>query len=93
MKKLSQKQIAFLYLYEHRGEWVAPWKIMGEITLFGNHYFGSYKMAARLSDLASEIPLERKLVKGKTGAQYFVYRFPETLKLITLPDYYLDLIF
>lgn len=83
MKKVTQKQMAFYKLYSARAEdperYVSTWEFLGEMLIkeINEWVLMSYKCPTRLTDLFQENPtlLERKLIKGKSVAKYFVYRF------------------
>ena len=81
--RLSQFQVNFLLLLNTpREEWVAAHDFgRGDVSLSGQWYFMSYKNPARCSDVYSDIGMEsmypvveRKEVKGKSGAKYYEYR-------------------
>lgn len=59
-------------------EFVPTWKFVGEMRApeLGRWIMMSYKCPTRLTDIYQENPrlLERKLIKGKSGAQYYAYR-------------------
>lgn len=83
VSKITQKQMAFYKLYqwlhEKKGIYVATWEFVGEIYIkeLKEWVMMSYKCPARLSDIFNENPglLDRKLIKGKSGSEYFGYKF------------------
>jgi hypothetical protein len=82
MNKTTQKKIAFYILYKARQEtpqeYVPTWKFVGEFLIkeWGEWVMASYKCPTRLTDIYQENPmlLERRQVKGKSGARYYEYR-------------------
>lgn len=85
MSKVTQKQMAFYKLFSARKEdaqrYVPTWEFIGEMFIveLNEWVLMSYKCPTRLTDLFQENPqlLERKLIKGKSGAEYYGYRFRE----------------
>lgn len=82
LKKITQHQGIFYQLYKSRIEnperFIPIWQLIGEVEVpeLGLWAFISYEVSARMSELYRENPrlFERKLVTGKTGAQYYAYR-------------------
>lgn len=85
MTKVTQKQMVFYKLYSSRAEdpqrYVLTWECLGEMLIkpLNEWVLMSYKCPTRLTDLFQENPtlLERMLIKGKSGAEYYGYRFKE----------------
>lgn len=99
MKKITQKQIAFYKLWEERRKdkdrYVPTWEFGGEMDIKGKWVLMSYKCPARLSDIMNENEglLERKLMRGRSGSNYFTYRISqsatkENIKDISLIEFY-----
>jgi hypothetical protein len=63
---------------------------MGEVFVepLGEWGFVSYKVGARMSEVYLENMrfVERKLVTGKSGAEYFAYRIKETVRRKDISD-------
>lgn len=88
-KKITQHQGIFYQLYKlHQQDpeaFIPIWQLIGEVYVeeLGQWVFISYEVSARTSELWSANPglLDRKIVKGKTGAEYYAYRIhPEVTK-------------
>jgi hypothetical protein len=81
-KHLTQKETIFYQLYQARkkdpDEYIAIWKLIGEVYCeeLNKHGFMSYEVSARMSEMYQDNPglLERKWLKGITGAKYYGYR-------------------
>lgn len=94
MSKITQKQMAFYKLYTARAEdpqrYVSTWEFLGEMFVkeLNEWVLMSYKCPTRLTDLFQENPtlLERKLIRGKSGAEYFGYRFKEGVGAADIRD-------
>lgn len=82
-EKTTQQQMAFYKLYEERKKdperYVAIWEFVGEIFIkeINKWELMSYTCPHRVFELYDENPqlMERKMLKGKTGAHYYGYRF------------------
>ncbi len=82
MKKITQHQGIFYQLYKSRLKdpeaYIPIWLLIGEVYVeeVSLWAFISYEVSARMSEMYKENPrlFERKLVTGKTGAQYYAYR-------------------
>lgn len=82
MKKITQHQAIFYQLYQSRLKnpevYIPIWQLIGEVWVeeVGLWGFVSYEVSARMSEMYKDNPrlFERKLVTGKTGAQYYAYR-------------------
>lgn len=101
MSKITQKQMAFYLLWKNRKtnkeEYIPTWRFVGEIELpeLKTHVMMSYKCPTRLTDLFQENDglLERTMIKGKSGANYYGYRLslfvkPEMIKDAKLKVFY-----
>lgn len=94
MKKITQKMMAFYLLWKCRqdnpDEYIPTWRFVGEIEVpeLWTHVMMSYKCPTRLTDIYQENPdlLERKLVKGKSGAEYYAYRFAPEVNRSMIKD-------
>jgi len=83
MIKITQKMLVFYKLYlcykEDPSRYVDTWEFLGEINVveLGRWGLMSYKAPTRLTDIFQENPwlLERRWHTGKSGTQYFQYRF------------------
>ncbi len=83
MKVATQKQSAFYKLYEsfkaNPERFVPTWEFLGEMYVkeLDKWVMLSYKCPTRLTDIFQENPdlLERKEIRGKSGANYYGYRF------------------
>lgn len=81
-KKLTQKKVAFYILHtagkETPGEYVPAWKFVGEIYIkeLDEWYLMSYKGPTNGLAIYFDNPtlIDRTLVKGKSGAEYYAYR-------------------
>jgi len=81
-EKGTQKRLAFYLLYKSYKkkptEYLPTWLFGGEIYIeeLGKWHLMTYKCPTRLTDIYQENPylLERRRVKGKSGAHYFEYR-------------------
>lgn len=79
---LTQKQLAFYKLYiaykAEPGKYVAAWEFVGEILVkeLDKWCLMSYKTPANGLAIYSENPglIERRKVRGKSGALYYEYR-------------------
>jgi len=92
--RLTQKETIFYQLYKNKKidkeEYIPLWKMIGEffceeVGLWG---FVSYEVSARLSEMynGNYNLLERKMLKGKTGATYYGYRISTTAKIDNIGD-------
>lgn len=82
MQRLTQKQMALELLKLNIDRFMPAWEFVGEKHLPGIGWvLMSYKTPARLSDLHKEGLVERKLVSGRSGSQYYAYKLinPELL--------------
>lgn len=77
------REAIFYQLYQHfksekREDFVPVFQFMGEVWCepVGKWGFVSFEVSARLSELYSENPglIERKMLEGKSGSQYYGYR-------------------
>lgn len=92
--ELSQKQLVFYVLYREQKKdlerYVSAFEFVGEIFVepVSAWFLMSYKCPTRLTDIFQENPnlLERKLITGKSGAQYFCYRFKGNLLVDNICD-------
>lgn len=83
--KITQKQMAFYRLYQNFVEsplkFIETWRFVGEIEIKEARTWGlmSYKCPTRLTDIFLENPnlLERVMVKGKSGSNYYAYRIKD----------------
>ena len=94
ISKITQKQMAFYKLYAERAKdpqrYVPTWEFVGEMFVeeLNEWVLMSYKCPTRLTDLYQENTalLDRKLIKGKSGAEYFGYRFKEGVGSMDIKD-------
>lgn len=94
MNKVTQKQMAFYKLYEERKKnpdrYIPTWEFGGEMEIkeLGVWVLMSYKCPTRLTDIYQENPglFERTLIKGKSGAEYYAYRFTKDASLDLIRD-------
>lgn len=92
--KVTQKQAVFYRLYSaFKGgnrALIPVYDLMGEVEIvpLGVWGFVSYEVSARLSEMFSENPglLERKWIKGKSGAEYYGYRISENASRAAISD-------
>lgn len=92
--KTTQKQAAFYKLYsEYKKDperYIPTWEFVGEMLVkpLGVWVLMSYKCPARLSDLTIENPnlLVRKSIKGKSGANYYGYKFKQNVTILDIKD-------
>jgi len=96
--KLSQEKICFLLLYQAKENYLAAWQFVGEKVVLETskvstmNVFLSYKSPVRLSTLFYDVDgIERRMVKGASGAKYYEYRFMHST-LDRLPEYLKELI-
>lgn len=84
--RVNMRMIIFLLLVEEcqrdMEAYTPIWKFVGEHHLQRlGHCFVSYEVSARMSELYHDPEnaglIERELVTGKSGAQYFAYRLAE----------------
>ena len=77
--KTTQKQMVYDLLIDNGDEFKPTFWFVGERFCKSKceWYLLSYKCPARLSDLYNEGLVERKTVKGKTGATYYSYRIKQ----------------
>ena len=101
-KKITQIQTIFYRLYKHyksekRDEYIPIFDFIGEIYIEELKEWGfmSYELPARFADLKRENPnlLEHKVITGKSGANYYAYRFaanpsPEKILEPSLFEFY-----
>lgn len=86
--------MVFYKLYSARAEdperFLPTWEFLGEMFVkeLNEWVLMSYKCPTRLTDLFQQNPtlLERKLIKGKSGAEYFGYRFREGVGSADIKD-------
>lgn len=87
MNRITQRKLVLSYLKENRDRFVPVYEVIGEKHLeeYGWRLF-SHRAPARLTELFQDGLIERKRVKGKTGAYYYSYKFksrePEQVSLI-----------
>lgn len=101
MNKITQKEMVFFKLhqefYKNPNRYVPTWEFGGEMYMpkLKTWVLMSYKCPTRLTDIYQENPglLERELVKGKSGAEYYAYRIAKgalgvSIRDIKLVDFY-----
>jgi len=78
MNRITQRKLVLAYLEENSDRFVPVYEVIGEKHLqkYGWQLF-SHRAPARLTELFQDGLIERKYVKGKTGAYYYSYRFKE----------------
>ncbi len=99
--KITQKMLAFDILYKaykkDPEEFLPTWYFVGEfqVSNIETWHLASYKCPARLSDLYTENPglLDRKMIVGKSGSQYYAYRIapnpkPELIRDESIKKFY-----
>jgi hypothetical protein len=89
LPKITQKQLAFYKLYQEykkdKTRYVDTWEFVGETpdpcTLTGKYELMSYKCPTRLTDIYQENVglLVRRLHTGKSGSQYYQYKFADNV--------------
>lgn len=92
--KITQHQAIFYQLYKLRQKdpeaYIPIWQLIGEIYIeeLQTWAFVSYEVSARTSELWSDNPglLDRKKVRGKTGAEYFAYRIHPLVSAESIKD-------
>ena len=94
--KITQKKGAFYILWQARKEnkeqYVPAWRFVGEFYCkeLGEWFFMSYKGPTNGLAIYFDNPglVERREVRGRTGAKYFEYRFTQhaTFEMIKEPD-------
>lgn len=80
--RITQKKSAFYKLWKEKkggsSRFIPTWEFLGEMLIkeLNEWVLMSYKCPTRLTDLFQENPslLERKMLEGKSGAQYYGYR-------------------
>ena len=78
MTRQTQKRLVLKLLMEHYPKFLPVWWFIGERHSEELGWvFLSHRAPARLTELFQEGYLERKRIKGKTGAYYYSYRFLE----------------
>lgn len=75
MSKVTQKKMVLDYLKEHQDRFVPVYEPIGEKQLGGVWVLFSHKVPARLTELFQDGLAERKMIKGKTGSYYYVYKY------------------
>ena len=75
MRKLTQKYLALELLKDNPMQWIPAWQFVGENKINGEWYLFTYSVPKRLSDLYNDGLVERQLVKGRSGAKYYSYKF------------------
>lgn len=101
MNKTTQRQLAFLFLlYATSGEYIPTYEFVGEKKMCNEWWLLSYKCPTRLSELidAMDGMIERKMVTGKSGANYYAYRINPECRTINVlieraPKEYHDIIY
>jgi len=86
MNRITQRELVLAYLKEHRDRFVPVYEVIGEKHMqeYGWKLF-SHRAPARLTELFQDGLIERKYVKGKTGAYYYSYKFkPQEPKQVSL---------
>jgi hypothetical protein len=94
IKKLTQKQMVFAYLYDEfkvdPTRYIPTWEFVGEKYLRGlqEYVMMSYKAPTRLTDIYLENPklLVRKEITGASGAKYYAYRINATVSTSDIAD-------
>jgi len=75
MQKLTQKEMALELLKMNADRFMPAWEFVGEKHIpKAGWVLMSYKTPARLSDLYNDGLVERKLVRGRSGSQYYAYK-------------------
>lgn len=75
MSRITQRDMVLQLLTENPGVWLPVFWFIGERqTKEMGWVFLSHRAPARLTELFQEGLIERKDVKGKTGAHYYSYR-------------------
>jgi hypothetical protein len=83
--KITQKKAMFYMLWKSHLKnpeaYIPAWKFVGELYVseLNKWFFMSYKTPSNGAYIFFENPdlIERKWVKGKTGAEYYTYRIKE----------------
>ena len=94
MTKITQKEMVFYKLYkaykENQERYVAAWEFVGEIHIpeLNEWVLMSYKTPANGVCIFFENPglVERQKVTGKSGAQYYSYRFAPGVNASLIKD-------
>ncbi len=81
--KINQKEMVFYKLYkafkEDPERWVSAWEFVGEMFIeeLNTWVFMSYKTPANGVKIYFDNPglIERQKVMGKSGSEYYAYRF------------------
>ena len=97
--KITQKEAIFYQLYmqrvlaetdEEKYKYIQIWKLIGEVFCPEVHLWGfvSYEVSARASEMFKYNTglLERKYMRGKTGARYYGYRISINAKPSLIQD-------
>lgn len=94
MTKVTQKEMVFYKLYIERVKdperYVPTWEFGGEMFIkeLNEWVLMSYKCPTRLTELIQDNPslIERDVIKGKSGAEYYGYRFKEGCSMDDISD-------
>lgn len=101
LTKITQKMMAFYFLWKSRREdksiWIPIWQFVGELHIaeLKTWVMASHKCTARVSDIYLDNPglLERKLIKGKSGAEYYAYKLAWDVERSKIADLKLRLFY
>jgi hypothetical protein len=82
MKRQTQRELIYTLLSEKPDEYLPVWWFIGEkySKSLGKWVFLSHRGPARLTELYQEGLIDRKRVKGKTGAYYYSYKYVNNQK-------------
>ena len=94
MTKVTQKEMVFYKLYIERAKdpvrFVATWEFGGEMFIkeLNEWVLMSYKCPTRLTELFQDNPtlIERDVIVGKSGSEYYGYRFKEGCSMDDIRD-------
>jgi len=77
MSKLTQRKMVLQLLSETPGEFIPVWWFVGErySSFWQKWLLLSHRAPARLTELYQDGLIDRKYVKGKTGAYYYSYKY------------------
>ena len=101
LTKISGKMMAFYFLWKRHQDdkdaYIPIWQFVGELHIpeLKTWVMASHKCTARVSDMYLENPdlLDRNLVKGKSGAEYFEYKFTNNVTRNLIKDLKLRLFY
>ena len=75
MNKTTQREMVLDYLKENRERFVPVYEPIGERQIGGVWVLFSHRTPARLTELFQDGLVDRKMIKGKTGARYYAYKY------------------